>query len=362
MSEPQSPVAAHTNPGRRRGLKLLPAFAAVVLVGLALFASRGGAPTPAVAEKDAKADDPATAKAVSAANKFLEALAAPQRDQVLFKYDSPRKPKWSNLPVTMVKRNGLPLGELTKAQRAAALDVVAAVLNKEGYQKVLDIMHGDDLLVQGNNKNRFGEDNYYLALFGKPSPTEPWMVQFGGHHLGVNVTVVGKARVLAPTHTGAQPTKFDRDGKTVRPLGPENDLAFRLINMLDEKQQGQAVRGKRPRNLALGPGEDGKTIEPEGIKGSDLSEAQRGVLLELIGAWVKMLPEDAAARRLAEIKGKLADTYLAWYGPTENGSAVYYRVQGPTVVIEYAPQGGTNHIHTIIRDPGNDYGKKLTAP
>jgi hypothetical protein len=86
------------------------------------------------------------------------------------------------------------------------------------------------------------------------------------------------------------------------------------------------------------------------------------VLLDLIGAWVNMLPDAAAKRRLAEIKGDLDDTSFVWYGPTAAGSAAYYRIQGPSVVIEYAPQGGTNHIHTVIRNPANDYGKALTKP
>ena len=119
---------------------------------------------------------------------------------------SAKKPSWSNLPVTMVPRNGLRLGELTKPQRAAALDVLAAVLSKQGFQKVLDIMNADDQLVRGNdNRMRFGTENYYLALFGTPSATRPWMLQFGGHHLGLNVTVVGKDAVVTPTHTGTQP-------------------------------------------------------------------------------------------------------------------------------------------------------------
>jgi hypothetical protein len=369
MSEHRSQESSQAGPVRRRGVKILPALAAVLLAGLSLYASRA-AVRPAAAPQPggtAKGGEKGVTKAVAAANAFLDSLDAAQRGKVLLAYDSDKKPKWSNLPVTMVARNGVALGELNKAQRAAALEAVAAVLSKEGYQKVLDIMHGDDQLVagkggKGGNKMRFGTDNYYLALFGKPSATQPWMLQFGGHHLGINVTVVGKNSVLTPTHTGAQPTSFMRDGKTVRPLGPENDLAFKLVNLLDAKQQEQAVRAKKPRNLALGPGADGKTIAPEGLKGSALTEEQRGVLLELIGAWVHILPDDAASGRLAEIKGKLGETYFAWYGPTANGSAVYYRIQGPTLVIEYAPQGGTNHIHTVIRDPSNDYGKQLVTP
>ena len=83
------------------------------------------------------------------------------------------------------------------------------------------------------------------------------------------------------------------------------------------------------------------------------------MLLELIAAWVNILNEDTAAARMAEIKTALADTYFAWSGPTTNGSQAYFRIQGPTVVIEYAPQGSVDHIHTIYRDPTNDYGAKF---
>jgi hypothetical protein len=309
--------------------------------------------------RDASGDDQVVAKAVAKANAFLQTLDAPQRGKVLLDFDSAKKPSWSNLPVTMVARNGLPLGELSKPQRTAALDLLAAVLSKQGYQKVIDIMDADDQLVQGGNRMRFGTDNYYLALFGTPSATKPWMVQFGGHHLGLNVTIIGNDSVVAPTHTGAQPDAFTRDGKTVRPLGAENDLAFKLVNLLDAEQQKQAVLGAKPKNLVVGPGQDGKTIRPEGLKCNTLTEGQRTTLLELIGAWVHILPDQAAASRMAALKANIDETYFVWYGPTTNGSAAYYRIQGPKLLIEYAPQGSTHHIHTIIRDPSNDYGKEL---
>jgi hypothetical protein len=330
-------------------MKVVSALGCVGLLAFSVYFSR-----------EVTGGDQVVANAVAKANAFLKTLTGPQRSKVLFTFDSAKKPSWSNLPVTMVPRNGLRLGELTQPQRAAALDVLAAVLSKQGFQKVIDIMNGDDQLAQGNNRNRFGTENYYLALFGTPSATKPWMVQFGGHHLGLNVTIVGNETTVTPTHTGAQPDSFTRNGKTVRPLGAENDLAFKLINMLDAAQQKQAVRGDRPRNLVLGPGQDGRTIQPEGLKCNTLKEAQRGTLLDLIGAWVHILPNDAADRRLAALKAQIDDTYFAWYGPTTNGSAAYYRIQGPTLLIEYAPQGSTHHIHTIIRDPSNDYGKQWT--
>jgi hypothetical protein len=113
--------------------------------------------------------------------------------------------------------------------------------------------------------------------------------------------------------------------------------------------------------LLLGPGRDGKKVPtPEGIKGSALTAKQRGTLLEVIGAWVKIVEPDTAKTRMSEIKGKIDETYFAWKGPTTKGSAVYFRVQGPTVWIEYAPQqGGTDHIHTVIRNPKDDYGAGL---
>jgi hypothetical protein len=369
MSDPSDRRFQGDGTGRTRGVQLLPALAAVLVLGLSLYASRAavgpeaGITPPDPAAPDEKGDGKSPAGAAEAAIAFLESLDAGQRARVALPFDSDKKPRWSNLPVTMVPRNGLRLGELNKKQRAAALATLAAVLSKQGYQKVIDVMNADDQLVKGkDNKMRFGTDNFYLALFGKPSATEPWMVQFGGHHLGLNVTVARKDSVLTPTHTGTQPDVFTRDGKKVRPLGAENDLAFKLVNGLDAKQRAAAVRGAKPRNLALGPGQDGKTVAAEGVKGSALTEEQRGLLLELVGAWVNMLPGDAAARRLAELKGKLDDTYFAWYGPTAPGSAAYYRVQGPSVVVEYAPQGGTGHIHTVIRNPANDYGKELTKP
>jgi hypothetical protein len=347
---------------------LLALLSALLFVGISLYASRGVSPLPtrAVAGDDKDEKAAATPRAVAAANAFLDVLDAKQRDKALYEFGSDKKSHWSNLPVTFVQRNGVRLGDLTREQRTRAMDVLAAVLSKGGYQKVVDIVDGDQKLADdakgrgGKGGPLFGADQYYLALFGKPSGTEPWMVQFGGHHLGLNVTVIGKHFVLTPTHTGAQPTLFQRNGKDVRPLGVENDTAFALVNALDEKQRAQAILGDRPQaELLLGPGRDGKMIDPQGIKGSALTADQQGMLLDVIGAWVNIVEPEAARARMEEIKGNVGETYFAWRGPTARGSAVYFRVQGPSVVIEYAPQGSTDHIHTVVRNPKDDYGAGL---
>jgi hypothetical protein len=370
MSETRQQTPSNPGCGARKAFAML---GAVLFIGVALYFSQSPLPPVPAAAADAPKDKKAapTPRAVEAANAFLDALDAEQREKALFEFGSEKKSNWSNLPVTFVQRNGVRLGDLTKEQRAKAMDVVAAVLSKGGYQKVLDIMDGDQKLADegpkgGKGKGKggkgpmFGSDLYYLAIFGKPSETKPWMVQFGGHHLGVNVTVIGKQFVLTPTHTGTQPALFKRDGKEVRPLGQEIDAAFKLIGALDGKQRGQAVIAERPQQeLLLGPGRDGKTIEPKGIKGSALSADQQALLLDVIGAWVNIVEPDAAATRMAAIKEKIGDTYFAWSGPTEKGSAVYFRVQGPSVVIEYAPQGNTDHIHTVVRNPEDDYGAGL---
>jgi hypothetical protein len=354
----------------RGGRKTLAVCSTVLLLGVALYGSRS-ALRPAAADdaKDAR-HEPPTPRAVAAADKFLAALDARQRERALYEFGSAKKPNWSNLPVTMVPRNGVRLGDLSKEQRALAMGVLAAVLSKSGYQKVVDIMDGDQRLAEragrggggrGGRGPMFGADLYYLAVFGKPSETKPWMVQFGGHHLGLNVTVIGKHFVLTPTHTGAQPALYSRKGKDVRPLGLENDTAFKLVNALDEKQRAQAVIGERPQgDLILGPGRDGREVPPpEGIQGSALTREQQRILLDLIGAWVHIVEPDAAAARMADIRRQIGDAYFAWKGPTARGSAVYFRVQGPSVWIEYAPQGGTDHIHTVVRNPKDDYGAAL---
>ncbi|MGH9203202.1 MAG: DUF3500 domain-containing protein, partial [Vicinamibacterales bacterium] len=184
-------------------------------------------------------------------------------------------------------------------------------------------------------------------------------VQFGGHHLAINVTFAAGQHVLTPSHTGAQPATYTLEGRTIRPLGDENDKAFSLINALNAEQQQAAILSYEVRNLVLGPGTDGKMIAPEGVRVSGFTAAQRTMLVDLVREWVGILGDEAASAKMKDIQSSLADTYFAWAGSTANGKGAYFRIQGPTVFIEYAPQGSgdnnTDHIHTIYRDPTNDY-------
>jgi hypothetical protein len=326
------------------------------------------------AQRSAPAGD-ASARAVSAAESFLATLDQGQRLKANIDLNQKSRTVWSNLPtgttlqVGATERNGLKLGDMTPAQEKAALALVAATLSRDGFQKVMAIVDADQVLEtraaptrQAASRIRFGRGEYYVAILGKPSTSETWMIQFGGHHLAINVTLAGRQHVLAPTHTGTQPASYSVDGRTVRPLGDENDKAFALVNALTPDQQKRAVLGFEVRNIVLGPGTDGKTIAPEGIRASALTPAQQTMIVDLVREWVEILGDEAAAAKMKEIQSGLADTYFAWAGPTTNGKGAYFRIQGPAVLIEYAPQGQTDanidHIHTIYRDPTNDYADR----
>jgi hypothetical protein len=302
----------------------------------------------------------ATARIVASAQAFLATLDEAGRANVQFAFDSPQKARWSNLPTGIFKREGLRLGDLSPAQRTAAMALLSAALSQEGYRKVVEIMRGDEVLRGApGGRVRFGEDEYYLALFGVPSVSAPWMLQFGGHHLAINMTLAGRQATLAPSHTAAQPASYSFEGRTVRPLGDENDRAFALLATLDAAQRGQAILDYTVSDLVLGPGQDGRTIQPEGLRASALSASQQTMLLDLVREWAGIANDALAAPRMDELRSRLPETYFAWSGPTTNGSAAYFRIQGPTLVIEYAPQRGVDHIHTIYRDPTNDYGARF---
>lgn len=276
---------------------------------------------------------------------------------------------WSNYPVSDVPRPGLRLGSLTPAQRDAVMHLLQVALSPNGYQKILDIMGSDQALHESGTPFCSGIDCYTIGIFGTPSATKPWMLEFGGHHLGLNITMAGEHGVITPTLTGAQPAVYTSNGKTVRVLAGENDKAFALLNALDASQRKQAILNYRVADLVLGPGHAGQILEPEGLKASSMNEKQRAMLLDVIAEWADIVNDAYAQPRMEEIKAGLNDTYFAWSGPTthepgRNGSA-YYRIQGPKVIIEFAPQGtngdSTMHIHTMYRDPTNDYGVQFTG-
>jgi len=350
--------------------------------------------------------DEVTKASVAAAEAFLGTLTPEQRAVAALDYADPKRSTWHNGPPTMLPRQGVKLGTLSAEQRNAAMALLKAITGTYGYDKVVGIMTADQYFGRTGAAFPTGPDAYSVAIYGKPSLTEPWMFQWNGHHLGLNITVVGREKVLSPTLTGAFPSTYVNDaGATVKVMENETGRAFKLMNALTTAQQSQAILKFTVQDLVLGPGKDGQVIQPEGVKGSEMTAAQKALLLDLTAAWVNILPPQAATAKMAEINSHLDETYFAWSGETGVGDRAYFRVQGPTVFIEYAPQvnvgggagqggGGNppgnanpptagaanatlpqntappagpnqitrqrdpNHVHTIFRDFTNDYARK----
>jgi hypothetical protein len=219
---------------------------------------------------------------------------------------------WSNYPVSDVPRPGLKLGSLNVTQREAAMQMLQQLLSALGYEKVLEIMGSDQALADGGTNFVSGKDAYTLSIFGTPNEKTPWMVEFGGHHLALNIVIAGAQGALTPTLTGAQPSVYQANGKMVRVLAAENDKAFDLLNTLDETQRKAAILNYTIGDLVLGPGHDGEVIVPEGLKGSAMTAKQKEMLTDLISQWAGIINDAYVQARMKEIKAGLDDTYFAW--------------------------------------------------
>ncbi len=309
---------------------------------------------PAHANSRTAADMAAAAKAL------LEALGDERRAESTFALDSSERSNWTNVPPG-ADEPGVRLGDLDRGQLERACDLLATVLSRQGYDKVRDILLADDkLLRDGRPRVGFGAENYWLVLFGTPSADGAWGLQLDGHHIGVNVSFDGGEVSLSPSFIGTQPSAYERDGAEIVPLRGEVDYAFALVSSLSDEQRAKAIVKPKRGRIAAGAGRDGFVPEPSGLECDGLDETQRGILLELIRAYVANLPEPFAGRRLDALDKEVHQMTFAWSGPTENPSDVSYRLLGPTLIIEYACQdlGGDplDHLHSIYRNPKNEYG------
>ncbi|MFH8803972.1 DUF3500 domain-containing protein [Streptomyces sp. NPDC017936] len=341
--------------------------AAVVLVTGSLAGATGATAAPGtVADPSARTEVAATAasQVLTATNTFLATLSSSQKTAVQGTRTQANLSKWSNLPDALFKRAGLRMDSLTSAQQAAVLDILEPALSDAGYQQVAGITYGDGVLkAQGGIDLDFGADHYWIRILGTPSSTGKWTVQYGGHHLAVNITLSGGTMTLGPTLWGAQPAYYTRSGATIEPLAGETDDAFAVMQSLNSAQQAAAVLDTPVKEIVLGAGQDGKTLAYDGVRASTFTAAQKTLLLRLIDEWISPLNAEQAAEKLAKAQADLDQTWFAWSGSTAADQPVYYRVQSPAFTIEFAHQqgsganaGGTTHIHSIYRENGNDYG------
>ncbi len=172
-------------------------------------------------------------------------------------------------------------------------------------------MEGDEVLKIEGNKPIFGKDLYYISILGKPSEKDPWMLQFGGHHLALNITIAGERGVLTPTLTGAQPALYTSNGKTVRPLGQEGDKTLALLNALDETSKETGI-SELQASRSCARARTGRQDDPaRGFEGFTNEQWATLDAVDLISEWAGIIHESAAAARVAELKADLNETWFA---------------------------------------------------
>jgi hypothetical protein len=330
----------------------------------------------------------------SAASRFLAALSPAQQERACFEFfDDAHRRGWSFLPQEV--RDGLPIGDLAEDQRKLAHELIVAGTSMQCYAKVVSIMaleHVVRALTAAEIPRLvplFDPGRYCVSVFGRPGGDAPWGWKLDGHHVSLNFTVT-EGRLLAPTPCmlGARPATFG----VLAPLADDEEAGYRLIRSLDEGQLREAVIYHRPPpdfatrmvprigdvelpDHVFVPEPD-YTIDdterdilsyirsaPKGLPARALGSPQAAHLRRIVEGYAERLPGDVAAAAMRNIeRAGLENLSFAWAGSTEPGERHYFRIQGPELLIEHDnTQGGGNHIHTVWRDPANDFGDDLLA-
>jgi len=307
-----------------------------------------------------------------AANAWLDSLDPAQRALASKPFDDAKRTDWHFVPKPT--RKGLQLRDMTEPQQVAALALLRAVLSQIGYDKSVAIMELDEILriLEGSRaKNIRDPKRYFFTIFGTPSDVSPWAISFEGHHLSLNFTVRdGRIVDSTPQFMGANPAEVKKSLPNLpvvgrRVLEAEESVAFELVRSLDEGQRAKAVISPEPPKEIRGAGEPQPSGEPAaGIAWGDLSESQQAVLKRLVDVYCESMPEEVVAERLQVLEaaeGGWAAVKFAWAGSLKPGVGHYYRVEGPTFVVELcnvqpdAEGNPANHIHCMWRDRTGDF-------
>lgn len=298
-----------------------------------------------------------------AATHLLAALNSEQKAKCSFELSSDERKNWHFIPKA---RKGLTFKEMTPAQRNLAHGLLATGLSQRGYLKATTIMSLEDVLKeieQGKGPVRDPE-MYYVSIFGTPGAQDLWGWRVEGHHLSLNFTVAGGTNVaVTPSFLGTNPAEV-RTGQRqgLRVLAAEEDLARHLVQDLDESQKKVAIyTNTAPGDIITGADRQAHLLEPQGLNAAKLNAAQRELLWEVIREYVYRYRPELADRDLKKIEqAGLEKIWFAWAGSTEPKQGHYYRIQGPTFLMEYDnTQNNANHIHAVWRDLENDFGEDL---
>ena len=309
----------------------------------------------------------AAARAMAdAATGFLGDLNAEQKSKATFKFEDDSRFEFRFTPRA---RTGLPLKEMTEPQRAKAHALVKTGLSMRGYTTATTIIELETVLKAiepprtGPNAIVRDPELYFVSIYGTPGKS-PWGWKFEGHHVAVNFTIVDdKPIAFAPNFFGANPA-IVRDGpkQGTRALRDEEEAGRALLAAFDEGQRAKVIFDvTAPRDMITGENREAKPLEPGGLAYSAMTPPQRRLLEKLMDVYLSRVSPELAKARLEQVqKAGIDKITFGWAGVMEVGGPHYYRVQGPTFLIEYDnTQNNNNHIHSVWRDFNGDFGRDL---
>jgi hypothetical protein len=307
------------------------------------------------------AHDAATEMA-QAANNYLNALTPEEKAKGAFEFNDGERTNWHFIPRA---RKGLPIKEMTQEQRLLAHALLASGLSHRGYGKAVSIMSLETVLAElekGKGPARDPE-MYFFSIFGKPGGNEPWGWRVEGHHLSLNFTANGATvdPAMTPSFFGTNPGEVREGPRTgTRILAQEEELGRQLIKSCNDEQRKTAIiLPEAPKDIINVPGRN--ETQPQGLPQNKMTPEQKTLFAKLIHEYLDRHRPDVAADEWAKIeKNGLGAVHFAWAGGLERGQPHYYRVQGPSFVLEYDnTQNGANHVHSVWREFGNDFGADI---
>lgn len=313
------------------------------------------------------AQERSAAQMTAAASRWLESLSPELRQQAAFAFESDERRHWHFVPTEMFPRNGLTLASMNETQRGLARELLRAGLSSRGFVTVDRIMNELEVVLRETERSSNfvrSPEHYRFSVFGTPSARGAWGWRVEGHHVSLHFTIVNGTFVAStPTFFGANPAEVRVGARQgLRVLAAQEDVARELAVSLDAAQRTKAVlSADAPNDIKTMNALDINPLEPGGIEAAALSEPQRRTLLALLDSYAGTMAEDIAADRLARVRAAGIDRItFAWMGSLERGQRHYYRVQGPTFLIEFDnTQNGANHGHSVWRDFTGDFGRDL---
>ena len=300
----------------------------------------------------------------SSAIKFLQTLSASQKAKTQFAFDDEERYNWHYTPID---RKGIPLKELTAVQRKAGLDLLHTALSDTGFKKTIAIIQLEDVLREVENRPADDDyrnpEKYYFSIFGNPVLDSIWGWRFEGHHISFNFSSKNNQLVSGtPGFLGSNPAivlSGPEKGKQI--LKDETELGLALLQSLDTKQIEKAIINiKAPAEILTGDSRKAMINDPKGILYNELNGTQQKIFMKLLSIYIHRYTRLFAMGMMQEIESAgLNNLRFAWAGDQQAGPGHphYYRIQGPTILIEYDnTQNNANHVHTVIRDLKNDFG------